>query len=455
MKLETIKMKNTIPIYQVPAYTDRETLRKLRLKSPYGYFLLRIGDAPLELPEESAARMLQVAEDSGAVLLYSDYYLLKNGQRLPHPTIDYQEGSLRDDFDFGAVWAVNAQAFRQAVEEMDATYRYAALYDLRLRLSRKGEILRLPEYLYTAEETDARASGERQFDYVDPRNREVQREMEAVCTVHLKAIGGWLPPTFRDIDLQEGEFPVEASVIIPVKNRARTIADAVHSALSQETNFPFNILVVDNYSTDGTTEILQKLAKEHPTVMLLHPKSPVAGIGGCWNEAIDSPQCGRFAVQLDSDDLYASPQTLQTIVDEMYKQQCAMLAGSYRMVDFQLQEIAPGVVDHREWTDTNGRNNALRINGFGAPRAFFTPVIREVRFPNVSYGEDYAVGLAISRRYKVGRIYTPIYLCRRWEGNSDANLNIEQVNRNNYYKDRIRTIELRARRLCMPGNDVH
>ena len=369
--------------------------------------------------------------------------------------ISYQEGSLRDDFDFGAVWAVNAQAFRQAVEEMDATYRYAALYDLRLRLSRKGEILRLPEYLYTVEETDARASGERQFDYVDPRNREVQQEMEAVCTAHLKAIGGWLPPTFRDIDLQEGEFPVEASVVIPVKNRARTIADAVHSALSQETDFPFNILVVDNYSTDGTTEILQKLAKEHPTVVLLHPKNPMAGIGGCWNTAIDSPQCGRFAVQLDSDDLYASPQTLQTIVDEMYKQQCAMLAGSYRMVDFQLQEIAPGVVDHREWTDTNGRNNALRINGFGAPRAFFTPVIRKVHFPNVSYGEDYAVGLAISRHYRVGRIYTPVYLCRRWEGNSDANLNIEQVNRNNYYKDRIRTIELRARHLCMPGNDVH
>ena len=448
-------MTDSISLFHFPTYTGTEALRTEMPRAAGKYVLLRVGDAPLELPEESAARMLQVAEYSGAVLLYSDYYLLKNGQRMSHPTIDYQEGSLRDDFDFGAVWTVNAQAFRQAVEEMDATYRYAALYDLRLHLSRKGEILRLPEYLYTVEETDARTSGERQFDYVDPRNREVQQEMETVCTAHLKAIGGWLPPTFRDIDLQEGEFPVEASVVIPVKNRARTIADAVHSALSQETDFPFNILVVDNYSTDGTTEILQKLAKEHPAVVLLHPKNPMAGIGGCWNEAIDSPQCGRFAVQLDSDDLYASPQTLQAIVNEMYKQQCAMLAGSYRMVDFQLQEIAPGVIDHREWTDTNGRNNALRVNGFGAPRAFFTPVIRKVHFPNVSYGEDYAVGLAISRRYRVGRIYTPIYLCRRWAGNSDANLNIEQVNRNNYYKDRIRTIELRARRLCMPGNDVH
>lgn len=448
-------MTDSISLFHFPTYTGTEALRTEMPRAAGKYVLLRVGDAPLELPEESAARMLQVAEYSGAVLLYGDYYLLKNGQRLPHPTIDYQEGSLRDDFDFGAVWTVNAQAFMQAVEEMDATYRYAALYDLRLRLSQKGSILHLPEYLYTVEETDARTSGERQFDYVDPRNREVQQEMEAVCTAHLKTIGGWLPPTFRDIDLQEGKFPVEASIIIPVKNRARTIADAVHSALSQETDFPFNILVVDNYSTDGTTEILQKLAKEHPAVVLLHPKSTIAGIGGCWNEAIDSPQCGRFTVQLDSDDLYASPQTLQTIVDEMYKQQCAMLAGSYRMVDFQLQEIAPGVVDHWEWTDTNGRNNALRVNGFGAPRAFFTPVIREVRFPNVSYGEDYAVGLAISRRYRIGRIYTPIYLCRRWAGNSDANLNIEQVNRNNYYKDRIRTIELRARRLCMPGNDVH
>ena len=382
---------------------------------------------------------------SGAAMVYSDYYVRERGKVRLHPTIECQAGSLRDDFDFGEMVFFRADLFQQAVREMKADYRYAALYDVRLRLSRLGEIVRLPRAYYTVEVADTRASGEKQFDYVNPRNREVQAEMEAACTEHLKAVGAWLPPRVREVAWEEGEFPVEASVVIPVRNRVRTVGDAVQSALDQRTDFPFNVIVVDNHSTDGTTEVLAGLAARHPAVVHLRPEETTLGIGGCWNAAVLSPRCGRFAVQLDSDDLYASPQTLQRMVEGLRGQRCAMLVGSYRMVNFDLEEIPPGVIDHREWTEENGHNNALRINGLGAPRAFYTPLIRRLKFPNVSYGEDYAVGLALSRHYRIGRIYEPVYLCRRWEGNSDAALDVARLNAYNDYKDALRTLELSAR----------
>jgi glycosyltransferase involved in cell wall biosynthesis len=328
---------------------------------------------------------------------------------------------------------------------MEADYQYAGLYDLRLKVSQNNRLFRLPEFLYTEMETDTRRSGEKIFDYVDPKNRDVQVEMEQACTAHLKDIGGWLAPSFDPIAFDEGDFPVEASVVIPVRNRAKTIEDAVRSVLDQQTSFSFNLIVVDNHSTDGTSDILGKLASEDSRLIHLVPERTDLGIGGCWNMAISHEQCGKFAVQLDSDDLYAGDDTLQTIVNAFYEQNCAMVIGSYRMVNFQLEEIPPGIIDHKEWTPENGRNNALRINGLGAPRAFYTPVLRCIRVPNVSYGEDYAVGLSISRNYQIGRIYDPIYMVRRWEDNSDASLDVVKMNNHNFYKDRVRTMELWAR----------
>lgn len=228
-------------------------------------------------------------------------------------------------------------------------------------------------------------------------------------------------------------------------NRAKTIGDAVESALGQETGFDFNVLVVDNHSTDGTSDLIEQLAARDPRVVHIVPEREDLGIGGCWNWAINDPRCGRYAVQLDSDDLYLDSHTLQRVVEAFQEQDCAMVVGSYRMCDFQLQTLPPGVIDHKEWTDDNGANNALRINGLGAPRAFLTAIARGIGFPNTSYGEDYAMGLAVSRQYRIGRIYDPIYLCRRWTGNSDHGLSIEKTNANNLYKDRLRTIELRAR----------
>lgn len=382
---------------------------------------------------------------SGGAVVYSDYYTREQGEVRLHPTIDYQAGSLRNDFDFGEMVFFRADLFRQAVEEMTEDYRYAALYDLRLRLSRLGDIVHLPKAYYTVEATDTRPSGEKQFDYVDPRNREVQVEMEHACTAHLRHIGAWLPPRERTVEADDEVFPCEATVVIPVRNRVKTIADAVRSALSQELDKPFNVIVVDNHSDDGTTEVLCRLAQEEPRLIHHIPREEGLGIGGCWNEAVCHPQCGRYAVQLDSDDLYNSPHTLQRIADTFRREGCAMVIGSYEMVDFQLQPLPPGVIDHQEWTQENGHNNALRINGFGAPRAFYTPVVRRVGFPDVSYGEDYAVGLAISREYRIGRIYEPLYLCRRWRGNSDANLDIERQNAYHVYKDRLRSLEVAAR----------
>jgi hypothetical protein len=398
--------------------------------------------------------MLSIAEDTKADMLYADHYQLVAGEngsvRKKHPLIECQKGSLRDDFDFGSVLVFRASSFRRAVKAMTEDYRWGALYDLRLRMKK---IVHINEYLYTEIETDNRKSGEKQFDYVDPKNREVQIEMEKVCTEHLKRIGAWLPPVFEEIsplaslgqNTGDGGFPVTASVVIPVFNRARTVKDAVESALAQKCDFPFNIIVVDNHSTDGTTKLLAEIAAKDSRVVHIIPAKYDLGIGGCWNLAVHSEHCGEFAVQLDSDDVYSGPDTLAKIVAAFHEQKCAMVVGTYQMTDFNMNPIPPGVIDHREWTEENGRNNALRINGLGAPRAFWTPLLRKLNLPNTSYGEDYALGLRISREYRIGRIYDVLYCCRRWDGNSDAALDIDKINANNLYKDRIRTWELTAR----------
>lgn len=396
-------------------------------------------------------RFLRVADDTDAVMVYTDHYKMVEGKMEKHPVIDYQSGSLRDDFDFGSLWCIKAQALADYIAQSDREeYQFAALYDLRLYLSRVGEIFHLNEFLYSEAELDTRKSGEKQFDYVNPRNREVQIEMEKACTQHLGKVGALIDTTFyRQPDFGEQDFEYEASVIIPVFNREKTVADAVKSALGQKTNFKFNVIVVNNHSTDRTGEILDELKADN--LIQIVPERTDLGIGGCWNEAINSSFCGKFAVQLDSDDLYSSPKTLQKIVDAFYKQKAAMIIGSYRMCDFDLNTLPPGLIDHKEWTDENGCNNALRINGLGAPRAFFTPLVRQIQFPNTSYGEDYALGLAFSRRYRIGRIYDELYLCRRWGGNSDAALSVEKVNANNLYKDRLRTMELKARQHLLQG----
>ena len=396
-------------------------------------------------------RFLRVADDTDAVMVYADHYKMVEGKMEKHPVIDYQSGSLRDDFDFGSLWCIKAQALADYIAQSDREeYQFAALYDLRLYLSRVGEIFHLNEFLYSEAELDTRKSGEKQFDYVNPRNREVQIEMEKACTQHLGKVGALIDTTFyRQPDFGEQDFEYEASVIIPVFNREKTVADAVKSALGQKANFKFNVIVVNNHSTDRTGEILDELKADN--LIQIVPERTDLGIGGCWNEAINSRFCGKFAVQLDSDDLYSSPKTLQKIVDAFYKQKAAMIIGSYRMCDFDLNTLPPGLIDHKEWTDENGCNNALRINGLGAPRAFFTPLVRQIQFPNTSYGEDYALGLAFSRRYRIGRIYDELYLCRRWGGNSDAALSVEKVNANNLYKDRLRTMELKARQHLLQG----
>ena len=390
-------------------------------------------------------RMLSVAEDTGAAMVYSDYIQLKEGVQKYYPVIDYQEGSLRDDFNFGPLWLINTGAFKNAVSAMEMEVEKAALYYLRLKISQKHSLVRIPEFLYSVRELDSRKSGQLIFDYVDPKNRQVQIEMENVVTEHLKDVGAYLKPEFKTIVFDESNFAVKASVIIPVKNRIKTIEDAVQSVLNQKTNFEFNLIVIDNHSDDGTTGILEFIAGTDERLIHHIPSRSDLGIGGCWNEGVHHKSCGMFAVQLDSDDIYKDEHTLQKIVDAFYGQNCGMVVGTYQLVNFKLEEIPPGIIDHKEWTPENGRNNALRINGLGAPRAFYTPLLREIKIPNVSYGEDYAVGLAISRFYQIGRIYENLYLCRRWDDNSDAALDIEKMNKHNVYKDRIRTIELKAR----------
>jgi hypothetical protein len=424
-----------------------KAMRALVAKVTTPYTLLVLHDTQIEFGQFALERFLSVAESTGAGVLYSDYYDLKQGKRSATPVIDYQTGSIRDDFNFGSVVLLDSAALKAAAEATaTGSFAFAGWYALRLAISRHHQVMRIGEYLYTKVESDMRKTGEKQFDYVDPRNRAVQIEMEQAATDHLKKIGAYLKPEFTPVDInRDGSFEVEASVIIPVKNRVKTIGDAVESVLRQKTGFPFNIIIVDNHSTDGTTDVLRTTAQKDNRLIHLIPVREDLGIGGCWNEAVHNPKCGRFAAQLDSDDLYKDETTLQRIVDVFRKERCAMVIGSYQMTNFKLEEIPPGVIDHREWTPENGRNNALRINGLGAPRAFFTPILREIKIPNVSYGEDYAVGLAISREYQIGRIYEPIYLCRRWEGNSDADLDINRLNTYNTYKDRLRTIEILAR----------
>ena len=434
---------------------ETETLRSISEALSQKYVLIYTKDTPLEMGMFALDRIISVAEDTGADMLYADHYKSVPDQdgkvsRRKHPLIDCQKGALRDDFDFGSVLVFRRTALRKAVREMDVDRKWGALYDLRLRMKK---IVHINEYLYTEIETDTRKSGEKQFDYVDPKNRAVQIEMEEICTEYLKRAGAWLSPEFKEVETfyttqsgrDDARFPVTATVVIPVFNRIRTVRDAVYSALSQKCAFPFNVIVVDNHSTDGTTELLEEIASGDSRLVHVVPAKYDLGIGGCWNLAVHHEACGEYAVQLDSDDVYSGSDTLAKIVNAFHEQRCAMVVGTYQMTDFQMNPIPPGIIDHREWTEGNGRNNALRINGLGAPRAFWTPLLRKLNLPNTSYGEDYALGLRISREYRIGRIYDVLYCCRRWDGNSDAALDVEKVNANNLYKDRIRTWELEAR----------
>lgn len=427
-----------------PESVERYKQVALYANTPFTLICTQVQD--LEFGYMALERMCDYLSAPQCSMVYADHYKTIKGERTPHPVIDYQLGSVRDDFDFGSLLMFRTDYLKRAINEIEAEkeYQHSALYALRLALSRYGELTHIREFLYTETEIDLRKSGEKQFDYVDPRNRQVQIEREEVFTRHLKKIGAYLKPSMMTVDLKEGEFSHEASIIIPVRNRARTINEAIRSVLEQETSFPFNLIIIDNHSTDETSEIIEQYKNDNRIIHLI-PERTDLGIGGCWNLGINHPQCGRFAIQLDSDDLYSTPHTVQTIVDKFYKEQCAMVIGSYRMTDFTLQTLPPGVIDHKEWTDENGHNNALRINGLGAPRAFFTPLLRKIRVPNTSYGEDYALGLAFSRQYRIGRIYDVLYLCRRWEGNSDAALSIEKINQNNNYKDSLRTLEIKLR----------
>ena len=436
---------------QVDRINSSNTVMSIAENAKADYVLLQTKPRQVVLGEGALDRMLRVASDSDAAMVYADHDDIIGGERKAHPLIDYHLGSIRDDFDFGCLRLVKTSLLHTfAMQAGESDYQHAGLYALRLFLSRNGAIFHINERLYSEEETDTRASGVKQFDYVNPRNREVQIEMEQAATAHLAEIGAKIDPSFyRRPDFKEQEFDVEVSVIIPVYNREKTICDAVNSALSQKASFKYNVIVVDNHSTDKTTELLRGFHDER----LIHiiPERTDLGIGGCWNTAIHDDHCGRFAVQLDSDDLYSSPKTLQQVVDAFYRQNAAMVIGSYRMCDFDLNTLPPGLIDHQEWTDENGPNNALRINGLGAPRAFFTPLLRQIGFPNTSYGEDYALGLIFSRHYRIGRIFTELYLCRRWGGNSDAALSIDKINANNLYKDRLRTLEILARQQMLQG----
>ena len=412
------------------------------------YLLVVFPGEQIEIGARAVERMIQAAEDSGAGLVYSDFKDEAAGKVSDHALIDYQLGSIRDNFDFGSMALISKRAVDQAIAKhgrIDDELRWAGWYDPRLKLAIDSSVLRIPEPLYTRVPRDQRASGERQFDYVDPRKRDYQIEMEEVVTQHLKRIGAYLTPEFETRPASEQNFPVRASIVIPVRNRERTIKDAVTSALSQVTSFEFNVIVVDNHSTDRTTELLHEIALSDSRLIHLKPARTDLGIGGCWNEAVYSDHCGEYAAQLDSDDLYADEKTLAGIIAEFDEGNFAMVIGSYTIVDFDLKEIPPGLIDHREWTRENGRNNALRISGLGAPRAFYVPALRQLGFPNASYGEDYSVALRISRQYEIGRIYESIYYARRWEGNSDAALPLATANRYDAYKDHLRTVEILAR----------
>ena len=431
-------------LVHIDGLNTSDTMLKIAETAKAPYTLLYTKYNNLVMGYFALDRLVRLAGDSKAGMMYADSYTVVDGKKSNAPVIDYQFGSLRDDFNFGSVLFFDTAVFKKAAAGIDAKYTAAGLYDLRLRVSRIAPIVHINEYLYSDVTVDNRKSGEKLFDYVDPKNRGVQIEMEKACTAHLKAIGGYLEPKFTEIDFNKGDFEYEASVIIPVRNRIRTIRDAIRSVLSQKTDFPFNLIIIDNHSTDGTTEAIDEF-KDDPRLVHIVPQRDDLGIGGCWNAGVQHPKCGKFAVQLDSDDVYADENTLAKMVAAFYEQKCAMVVGTYMLTDIDKNPIPPGVIDHKEWTPENGRNNALRINGLGAPRAFYTPMLREIHVPNTSYGEDYALGLAFSRHHQIGRVYDVVYLCRRWEDNSDAALDIVKMNNNNLYKDRIRTWELQAR----------
>jgi hypothetical protein len=429
------------------SFTSSQTINTLAKYTSTEYALLIQGEKSVKPGQFCLDRFYQVAVNTGAAIVYSDFYEEEKGNRTAHPVIDYQEGSLRDDFDFGNILFIKSEFLKNISLKDSTDLTFAGLYNLRLQLSKYGPIIRIPEYLYTIESSEEVGTEDKHFSYVDPKNRQVQIEMEKVVTQHLMDVGAYVHPPFKEIDLaSKNEFEFEASVIIPVRNRVKTISDAIESVLKQKTNFKFNLIVIDNHSNDGTTEAISAFAKKDERLIHYIPERNDLGIGGCWNAGVHHQKCGRFAAQLDSDDIYKDENTLQSIVDLFHAEKCAMVIGSYQITDFNLKELPPGLIDHKEWTNDNGPNNALRINGLGAPRAFYTPVLRDIKIPNVSYGEDYSVGLAISRIYKIGRIYHSLYMCRRWEGNSDAQLDIVRMNANNIYKDRVRTFELLARK---------
>jgi hypothetical protein len=434
-----------VKILNTDTLTSSEILKLVYTNSETDYIILISDPVIVSFGSFSLERFLKIADDTEAGILYSNYNTIIEGKIIPHPTIDYQIGSIRDDFDFGPVLFINTRAMKKALMLPNDDYKYAALYNLRLKISQNHLILRIPEYLYTSLESDSRNSEEIQFDYVNPLNRERQIEMETAATKHLKAIDAAVWYDFRIIEFNKELFKTEASIIIPVKNRLKTIEGAVHSGLNQKCDFPFNIIVVDNHSNDGTTDLLREISEKEKRLIHVIPERTDLLIGGCWNEAINNKSCGMFSVQLDSDDMYKDENTLQNIINTFRREKCAMVIGSYILTDFSLNEIPPGLIDHKEWTHENGSNNALRINGFGAPRAFYTPLLLKIGIPNVSYGEDYYLSLTLSREYKIGRIYKPIYFCRRWEGNTDAALDIYKLNSNNLYKDRLRTFEILAR----------
>lgn len=438
---------DTLPgceVIKISGLTSSATMRAIAEAATADYVLLYTKYNTLKMGMFAQERMVKLAEDSQAGMLYADHYQVVGDVKSNAPVIDYQFGSLRDDFDFGSVLLFKTETLKKAAAKIDKDYKFAGLYDLRLKISQDAELVHINEYLYSDVELDTRKSGEKMFDYVDPRNRDRQIEMEEACTDHLKAIGGYLEPKFEKIEFDKGDFEYEASVIIPVRNRIRTIRDAIKSVLSQKTDFKFNLIIIDNGSTDGTTEAIDEFAADERVIHIV-PDRDDLGIGGCWNLGVHHPKCGKFAVQLDSDDVYSDENTLTTMVNAFYEQNCGMVVGTYMMTDFNMNMIAPGIIDHKEWTPENGRNNAMRINGLGAPRAFYTPLLRDVKVPNTSYGEDYALGLNISRNYQIGRVYSVVYNCRRWDDNSDASLDIVKMNAHNLYKDRIRTWELQAR----------
>lgn len=443
-QIESVININDLQCCSSNSFFSTETVMAIQDHCKTRFALIIFPNNGISITPSAILRLLQIATESLSGLVYSDYFDVTEDGLKSHPVIDYQMGSLREGFDFGPIWLLDTSLFKAVTPS--GNYAYSGWYDIRLQLSEKSEFLRIPEALYSVNKADNRASGVRQFDYVNPQNREVQVEYEVCCTKFLKSINALVADDKKEINLTEGEFPVELSVIIPVRNRVKTITDAIESILSQETDFAFNIIIINNHSNDGTTELIEDYAAKTPHVIHVIPSRMDLGIGGCWNDGINHQQCGRIAMQLDSDDLYSGPDTLQKVYNTFKTEKCAVVIGSYQMVNFALEEIPPGMIDHREWTDENGANNALRINGLGAPRAFATKVVRECGFPNVSYGEDYAVAIRLSRQYKLGRIYDSLYLCRRWEDNTDASLDIKRENEHNIYKDWIRTQELKARR---------